>query len=167
MASFNRVILIGNVTRDIELRHVGNGFAVCELGLAVNDRKKNQAGEWIEETTFVDVTLWGRQAEVASQYLSKGAPVFIEGRLKLDTWEKDGQRHSKLRVVGEKLQLLPKGDGSGRSNNRSSYSQGSSGGYNDYDQQSYEQRPAPRQSAPPQETYEDGMPQEMDDDVPF
>ena len=85
MASFNRVILMGNLTRDPELRYLPSGMAVTDIGLAVNDRRKNANGEWIEETTFVDVTLWGRTAEVASEYLSKGSPVFIEGRLKLDT----------------------------------------------------------------------------------
>ena len=85
MASFNRVILLGNLTRDLELRYLPSGMAVTDIGLAVNDRRKNANGEWIEETTFVDVTLWGRTAEVASEYLSKGSPVFIEGRLKLDS----------------------------------------------------------------------------------
>ena len=87
MASFNRVILVGNLTRDPELRYVPSGAAVTDIGLAMNDRWKNASGEWVEEATFVDVTLWGRQAEVASEYLTKGAPVLIEGRLKLDTWE--------------------------------------------------------------------------------
>lgn len=107
MASFNRVILLGNLTRDPELRYVPSGTAVSEIGLAVNDRRKNAAGEWVDETTFVDVTLWGRTAEIASEYLTKGSPVLIEGRLKLDSWEsQDGQKRSKLRVVAEKMQLL-------------------------------------------------------------
>ncbi len=107
MASYyNRVILMGNLTRDVELKYTQSGMAVTEVGMAINDRRKNQAGEWIEETTFVDVTLWGRTAEVASEYLSKGSPIFIEGRLKLDTWEKEGQKYSRLRVVGERMQML-------------------------------------------------------------
>jgi single-strand DNA-binding protein len=107
MASYNRVILIGNLTRDIELRYVSNQMAVTDVGLAVNDRRKNANGEWVEETTFVDVTVWGRTAEVMSEYCSKGSPVFIEGRLKLDTWEgQDGQKRSKMRVVCERMQLL-------------------------------------------------------------
>ena len=113
MASFNRVILLGNVTRDIELKYTAGNTAVTDIGLAVNDRRKTATGEWVDETTFVDVTLWGRNAEVASEYLSKGAPVLIEGRLKLDTWETDGQKRSKLRVVGERLQLMPKSSGGG------------------------------------------------------
>jgi len=106
MASFNRVILVGNLTRDPEVKYTQSGTAVAEIGLAVNDRRKTQDGQTIEETTFVDCTLWGRTAEIASEYLSKGSPVLIEGRLKLDTWETDGQKRSKLRVVGERLQLL-------------------------------------------------------------
>lgn len=106
MASYNRVILVGNLTRDPELRYIPSGTAVTDIGLAVNDRRKNSSGEWIDETTFVDVTLWARQAEVASEYLSKGSSVLIEGRLKLDTWEKDGKKNSKLRVVGERMQML-------------------------------------------------------------
>ena len=101
MASFNRVILVGNLTRDPELRYIPSGTAVSEIGLAVNDRVK-RGDQWVDETTFVDVTLWGRTAEVANEYLSKGAPVLIEGRLKLDSWEKDGQKRSKLRVVVRK-----------------------------------------------------------------
>ncbi|MFN9273509.1 MAG: single-stranded DNA-binding protein [Planctomycetia bacterium] len=117
MASFNKLILLGNVTRDPELRYIANGTAVTDIGLAVNDRRKTATGEWVEETTFVDVTLWGRTAEVAGEYVTKGSPLLIEGRLKLDTWEKDGKKNSKLRVVGERMQLLgsrgdgPRGDG--------------------------------------------------------
>ena len=107
MPSFNKVILVGHLTRDPEVRYLQNGTAVAELGLAVNDRRKDKNGEWVEETTFVDVTLWARQAEVAGEYLTKGAPVLIEGRLKLDTWEsKEGDKRSKLKVVCENLRLL-------------------------------------------------------------
>lgn len=122
MASFNRVILLGNTTRDIEVKYLQSGMAVTEVGLAVNDRRKGQNGEWIEETTFVDITLWGRTAEVAGEYLSKGSPVLIEGRLKLDQWETDGQKRSKLKVIGERMQLLGSrggGGGGGRGQNQS------------------------------------------------
>ena len=104
MADYNRVILLGRLTRDVELKYTASNLAVTELGLAVTDRRRNANGENVEETTFVDVTLWGRQAEVASEYLNKGSPVFIEGRLKLDQWEdkQSGQKRSKLRVVGER-----------------------------------------------------------------
>jgi single-strand DNA-binding protein len=105
MASFNRVILIGNLTRDVRLEKTPQGTPVAEVGLAVNDRVKKN-GEWVDEPTFVDVILWGRTAEIAAEYLSKGSPVMFEGRLKLDMWEKDGQKRSKMRVVAERLQLL-------------------------------------------------------------
>jgi len=112
MASYNRVILLGNITRDIEVKYLPSGMAVAEIGLAVNDRRKNQNGEWVDETTFVDVTLWGRTAEVAGEYLGKGSPVLIEGRLKLDQWETDGQKRSKLRVVCDRMQMIgPRGAG--------------------------------------------------------
>ena len=114
MASFNRVILVGNLTRDVEVKYTSNQTAVTDIGLAVNDRRKTASGEWVDEATFVDVTLWGRTAEIASQYLGKGSPVLIEGRLKLDTWESEGQKRSKLRVVGERMQML-----GGRSNSNS------------------------------------------------
>jgi single-strand DNA-binding protein len=108
MASYNRVVLVGNITRDLELRHIGaKGTAVTDVGVAINDRVK-KGEEWVEETTFVDVTLWGRTAEVANEYLGKGSQVLIEGRLKLDTWEQDGQKRSKLKVVGDKMQMLGK-----------------------------------------------------------
>jgi single-strand DNA-binding protein len=106
MSSFNRVILMGNITRNFEVKRTAAGTAIAEIGLAVNDRRKSPTGEWIEETTFVEVTLWGRTAEIAAEYLSKGSPVLIEGRLKLDTWERDGQRRNKLKVIGEAVQLI-------------------------------------------------------------
>jgi len=105
MASYNRVILVGNLTRDPELKWLQSGTAVCELGLAINERTK-RGDSWEETVLFVDVTLWAKTAEVAAEYLHKGSPVLIEGRLKLDTWEKDGQKRSKLRVVGERMQML-------------------------------------------------------------
>jgi single-strand DNA-binding protein len=119
MASFNRVILLGNLTRDPQVRYTPGGTAVSELGLAVNrtwfDQKTNSKRE---EVTFVDVTLWGRQAEVAGEYLSKGRQVLIEGRLQLDTWDdkESGQKRSKLRVVCENMTMVggrtdgPRGD---------------------------------------------------------
>ena len=111
---------------------------MTDIGLAVNDRVKRN-NEWVDETTFVDVTLWGRQAEVANEYLSKGAPVLIEGRLKLDTWEQEGQKRSKLRVVGEKMQMLGSrsggGSGGGQSGGGSRPQSGGQmqpGGHGDY-----------------------------------
>ena len=106
MSSYNRTILVGNLTRDPELRHIPSGTAVAEISLAINDKRKDASGNWIEETTFVDVTLWAKTAEVACEYLRKGSSCLIEGRLKFETWEKDGHKHSKLKVIGERMQML-------------------------------------------------------------
>jgi len=106
MASLNRVFLVGNVTRDIEVRYTSSGTAVADIGLAVNENYKNKAGELIETTVFVDISVWGRQAETSAEYLSKGSPVLIEGRLQLDQWEKDGKKHSRLRVKADRVQFL-------------------------------------------------------------
>ena len=106
-ASFNRVILMGNLTRDVELRYTPGGLGVCDLGLAISDRHKDASGEWTEGVTFVDVSCFGRTAEVAGEFLKKGSPVFIEGKLKLDSWEaQDGTKRSKLKVVCDHMQLL-------------------------------------------------------------
>src|SRR5271168_4591484 len=115
MANLNRVLLIGNLTRDPEVRYTPKGTAVTEIGLAVNRIYSGEDGEKKEETTFVDVTLWARQAEIAGQYLKKGRPVFIEGRLQLDTWDDktSGQKRSKLKIVAEGLQLIGAKPGAG------------------------------------------------------
>jgi single-strand DNA-binding protein len=158
MASFNRVILLGNTTRDPELRYLQSGTAVTDLGLAVNDRRKTPNGEWVEETTFVDVTLWGRTAEIAGEYLTKGSPVLIEGRLKTDSWDdkQTGQKRSKLKVVGEKMQLL-----GGRS-------QGSEGGARPAARRSGGPPNAYSQPSPPDESF-DAQPPDVSgsDEIPF
>ena len=120
MASFNKVILLGNLTRDPEVRYTPKGSAVCDLGIAINRQYTLDSGEKREEVTFVDVVLWARLAEIAGEYLKKGRPIFIEGRLQLDTWDdkQSGQKRSKLRVIGETMQLLggrPPGAGGGGS----------------------------------------------------
>jgi len=108
MASYNKVLLIGNLTRDPELRYLQSGSAVVNFGLAVNRKYRNRTSqEMVEETTFVDIEGWGQQAETFSRYMSKGRPVFVEGRLRLDSWEaKDGQKRTKLRVVMENFQFI-------------------------------------------------------------
>jgi len=118
MASFNKVILLGNLTRDPEVRYTPKGSAVCDLGIAVNRVYTTDSGEKREEVTYVDVVLWARLAEIAGEYLKKGRPVFIEGRLQMDSWDdkQTGQKRTKLRVVGESMQLLggrPGGAGAG------------------------------------------------------
>jgi single-strand DNA-binding protein len=113
MASYNRVILMGNLTRDPELRYIPSGTAVVEIGMAVNERRKGPNGDWIDEVHFFDVTLWGRTAEVVSEYCTKGSPLFVEGRLKQDRWEKDGQKHSKIKITADRIQLLGARNGGG------------------------------------------------------
>jgi len=155
MPNVNKVILIGNLTRDPEIKYTPKGTAVAELGLAVNRVFTPEGGERREETTFIDVTLWGRQAEVANEYAKKGQPLYVEGRLQMDTWEdkQSGQKRSKLKVVGENIQLLgAKGGGGGGGGRGSDYDEapssrprpGSGGGG---------ARPAP--------------PAAEDDDIPF
>ncbi len=157
MASYNRVILVGNLTRDVELKYTQQGTAVTELGLAVNDRRKNQNGEWHDETTFVDVTLWSRTAEIAAEYLTKGSPVLIEGRLKYDTWETDGQKRSKLRVVGERMQMLG-GGGGGRGGSRPPQPHQAAASANEY-QSAAPAAPGPAPgSAPPNAPPADDIP---------
>ena len=108
MASFNKVILVGNLTRDPELRYTPKGMAIAKLGLAVNRVWRNEAGETKEDVTFVDVDAFGRQAETLAQYVKKGSPLLVEGRLKLDQWDdkQTGQKRSKLGVVVEGFQFL-------------------------------------------------------------
>lgn len=156
MASFNRVVLMGNLTRDPEVRYTTGGTAVTDISLAINryrtDKNTNQR---IEETTFVDVTLWGRTAEIAGEYLGKGRPVLIEGRLQQDQWEdkETGQKRSKLKVVGESMQLLGSRDG------------GSSGGGGGGGSQGAPQRQTAPAQRPPEESFYDNAGDSSD--VPF
>jgi single-strand DNA-binding protein len=115
MASFNKVILMGNLTRDPELRYTPKGTAIAKIGLAVNRVWTNEAGEKKEEVTFVDVDIFGRTAENVGQYMRKGRPILVEGRLKLDQWDdkQTGQKKSKLGVVAETVQFLGAAPGAG------------------------------------------------------
>jgi single-strand DNA-binding protein len=115
MANFNKVILAGNLTRDPEVRYTPKGTAIAKLGMAINRTWKTDTGETKEEVTFVDVDAFGRQAEVISQYLKKGRPILVEGRLKLDQWDdkQTGQKRSRLGVVLEGFQFLDSGRGDG------------------------------------------------------
>lgn len=108
MASLNKVMLIGNLTRDPEIKYTPKGTAIADIGLAVNRNYSTESGEKREEVTFIDVTLWGRVAEIVGEYCKKGKPLFVEGRLQLDTWDdkQTGQKRSKLKVIGENIQLL-------------------------------------------------------------
>lgn len=154
MANLNKVMLIGNLTRDPEVRYTPSGKAVADISLAINRVWNNDQGQKQEETTFVDVTLWGRQAELAQQYLTKGRGAYIEGRLQMDSWDdkETGKKRTKLKVVGDNLQFLPDGRGS----NGGAPPQQRSGG-------APQQRPGSHQgasAAPPDEFQEE-------DDIPF
>jgi single-strand DNA-binding protein len=150
MPSFNKVILMGNLTRDPELRYTPKGMAIAKIGLAVNRRWKSESGEMKEEVTFVDVDAFGKTAETIAQYLKKGRPLLMEGRLKLDTWEdkQTNQKKSKLAVVLETFTFVD--------SNR-----GESGGG-----EAAPRRPVPSTSAPA-ESSEPDMPPQEHDDVPF
>ncbi|MBN1673258.1 MAG: single-stranded DNA-binding protein [Kiritimatiellae bacterium] len=114
MANLNHVVLAGNLTRDPEVRQLPSGTSVADMGLAVTERFKKQSGEMGESVCFVDVVAWGRQAETCGQYLSKGSPILVEGRLQFDQWEsKQGEKRSKLRVRADRVQFLgsPRRDG--------------------------------------------------------
>ena len=100
MSSFNKVILMGRLTRDVDLRTTSGGNSVTDLGIAINERRLGANGEWVDAIQFVDVTFWNRKAEVIAQYFKKGSPILIEGALQLDRWEKDGKNFSKLKVRG-------------------------------------------------------------------
>jgi single-strand DNA-binding protein len=152
MASFNKVILAGNLTRDPELRYTPKGTAVARIGLAINRNYTTEAGEKKEEVTFIDVEAWGRQGEVIAQYMKKGRPLLVEGRLRLDTWEDKNthQKQSKLKVVLESFSFLD--------------SRGSEGSA-----EAPQPRPAPPSTATPAaaEPVEGDAPHEGGDDVPF
>jgi single-strand DNA-binding protein len=166
VASFNKVILVGNLTRDPQVRYTPSGTAVTDIGLAVNrqwfDKQTNSKKE---ETTFIDVTLWGRTAEVAGEYLSKGRPVLIEGRLSLDQWDdkESGQKRSKLKVVGENMTMLGsrgEGGGGGGSAPRQSAPQSQP--------QSSQPQSNQSQSSPADDYYSSAPPSAPpDDEVPF
>ena len=113
MASFNKVMLVGNLTKDPEYKELTNGSSVANLRLAVSESYKNRSGETVESVCYLDVEVWGRQAETCRDYLQKGSSVLIEGRLKMDSWEKDGQKFNKLSVTAQRVQFLsPKGEAS-------------------------------------------------------
>jgi single-strand DNA-binding protein len=110
MASFNKVILIGNLTRDPDLRYTASGSAIASFGLAIN-RKFKQGDEWKTEVCYVDVNVWGKQGENCAEYLKKGRPAMVEGYLRLETWESNGQKRNKLSVTADNVQFLGQGNG--------------------------------------------------------
>jgi len=165
MANFNRVFLMGNLTRDIELKYTPANLAIAKIGLAVNRRYTTADGEAREETTFVDCDAFGKTAETMSKYLAKGRPVFIEGRLKLDQWEdKEGNKRSKMAVVVEGFQFIDSKPGGGGGN-----SGAHSGGGESYSEPRAS-RPASSSSRPsnaPRPQPQSEAPPMGDDDIPF
>lgn len=156
MANLNKVLLIGRLTRDPESKSTKSGAGVVTFGLAVNRTyTRQESGEKVEETCFLDMEAWGRQGETIARYMKKGRQIFIEGRLKFDSWEKDGQKQSKIRVVVENFQFIDsqgggaEGEGGGGGGNRARTS-----------------RPAPVASTAPADTPQDDYPA-ADDDIPF
>lgn len=154
MSSLNKVFLMGNLTRDPEVRYTPKGTAVTDLAIAINRTYKGQDGTDREEVTYVDIVTWGRQAETCGQYLSKGSPVFVEGRLQLDQWEdNEGKKKSRLRVLAERVQFL------GRPRSGDSPAPARDGGA---------ATPAkPRAASPAQPQSADDVPPVDDDDIPF
>jgi single-strand DNA-binding protein len=158
-ASLNKVLLMGNLTRDPEVKYTPKGNAVGDLSIAINDSYKAQDGTIKETVTYVDIEVWGRQAETCKQYLTKGRPVFVEGQLRLDQWEQEGQKRSKLKVRADRVQFLgssPGGGGGGRSEG-GNYSRG---GERSGSSSAETSRSAPSMS-------EDAPPPPSDDDIPF
>ncbi len=171
MPNLNKVMLMGNLTRDPEIKYTPKGTAIAQLGLAVNRTWSNDAGEKQEETTFVDVELFGRVAEIAGEYLKKGRPVFVEGRLKLDSWDDKttGAKRSKMKVVGENIQLLGSREGGSREGGGGG---GGGGGEREYSEsrpsgENRPARPASRPATPPPRPPADPDLDAAEDDIPF
>ena len=168
MASFNKVMLMGNLTRDPEIKYTPKGTAIADIGLAVNRNYTTESGEKREEVTFVDVTLWGRVAEIVGEYCKKGRPLFVEGRLQLDTWDDKatGQKRSKLKVVGENIQLLGSREGgAGGGGGGGEHGEGRSESRSEARPQ--QNRPAARPASPPPRPPADPDLDAPEDDIPF
>ncbi len=152
----NMVVLVGRLTRDPEMRYTNSGTALCKFSLAVNRRKRSGDNNWTEEVSFFDVLLWGRQAETLNNYLTKGKQVAVNGELRQNRWEQDGQKRSRIEVVANNVQLLgspSQGGGAGKSvqQNNPSHAQQT--------ESNYTQKPQKNEYAP--------GPEGFDDDIPF
>jgi single-strand DNA-binding protein len=167
MASLNKVMLIGNLTRDPEIKYTPKGTAIADIGLAVNRNYTTESGEKREEVTFIDVTLWGRTAEIVGEYCKKGRPLFVEGRLQLDQWDdkQTGQKRSKLKVVGDNIQLLGgrEGGGAGGGGGGGEYQEGPPSGSGGGGGGGFRKTAPPPQRKPPVDPDLDAE----GDDIPF
>jgi single-strand DNA-binding protein len=176
MASLNKVFLMGNLTRDPELRYTPSGQPVCEFGMAINREYTKSNGERVEDTCFVDLTMWGRRGEVISEYLSKGDPIFVEGRLTYDSWEgQDGRRRSKLKVTAVNFEFIGRGgSGGGGGSQGGGYSQsgggggggGGSRGGRGGSRGGQGRQQGSQQQQQPDESYDEGF-DVADDEIPF
>jgi single-strand DNA-binding protein len=158
MADINHVVLVGRLTRDAELKYTAGGQAVCKFSIAINRRRKS-GDQWVDEANFFDIVLWGRQGESLNQYLVKGKQVGIDGELRQDRWEQEGQNRSKVEIVANNIQLLGGGPGGANSGGGNSYPSG--GGYQEHRSEGGVERPLPRENGHPQG--DDGFA----DDIPF
>jgi len=171
---YNKVILVGNLTRDIEVRYTSSGMAIAKVGIATNRKFKSATGEMKDETMFIDITFFGRTAEIANQYLRKGSKVLVEGRLILEQWvAQDGTKRSRHSVTVETMQML---DSRGDNNQGGGYNQqqnggynNNAGGYNNNNSYNNQQQQAPQQSAPKKAPSEPNIPEiDIDEDeIPF
>jgi single-strand DNA-binding protein len=158
MADINHVVLVGRLTRDAELKYTANGQAVCKFSVAVNRRRKN-GDQWVDEANFFDVVLWGRQGESLNQYLMKGKVVGVDGELRQDRWEQEGQNRSRVEIVAANIQLLGGGPG-GASSGGGANGGAAGGGYGERRGDAYGDRPAQDN---PSQGGDDGFA----DDIPF
>lgn len=159
MSSFSVVVLVGNLTRDAQLKYTPSGFPICTFGIAINTRKKN-GDQWVDEANFFDIELFGKSAESLNQYLTKGKMVGVEGELRQDRWEQDGQSRSKVKIVANKVNLLGGGNREGSYSGGGAPAQGGSGWRDQAERPAPKGRPAQGESTPPETD-------DFSDDIPF
>jgi single-strand DNA-binding protein len=159
MSSFSVVVLVGNLTRDAQLKYTPSGFPICTFGIAINTRKKN-GDQWVDEANFFDIELFGKSAESLNQYLTKGKMVGVEGELRQDRWEQDGQSRSKVKIVANKVNLLGGGSRDGSYSGGGAPAQGNPGWRDQTERPAPRGRPAQGESAPPETD-------DFSDDIPF
>ncbi len=159
MSSFSVVVLVGNLTRDAQLKYTPSGYPISTFGIAINTRKKN-GDQWVDEANFFDIELFGKSAESLNQYLTKGKMVGVEGELRQDRWEQDGQSRSKVKIVANKVNLLGGGSREGSYQAGGAPSQGNSGWRDQPDRPAPRGRPGTGESAPPETD-------DFSDDIPF
>jgi len=159
MSSFSVVVLVGNLTRDAQLKYTPSGFPICTFGIAINTRKKS-GDQWVDEANFFDIELFGKSAESLNQYLTKGKMIGVEGELRQDRWEQDGQSRSKVKIVANKVNLLGGGNREGSYQGGGAPAQGSPGLREQPERPAPRNQPAKGESGPPETD-------DFSDDIPF